>query len=64
MGKMTEMENNLELKNEHVHDLTKSKYELSGEIATLEELLCVREDMHQWVEDLSGQNEMYRAIKE
>ena len=62
--KMTEMENNLELKNEHVHDLTKSKYELSGEIATLEELLCVREDMHQWVEDLSGQNEMYRAIKE
>ena len=37
--KMTEMENNLELKNEHVHDLTKSKYELSGEIATLEELL-------------------------
>jgi chromosome segregation ATPase len=36
---LQDLENRLEVKNEHIQDLQKEKYALSGEIATLEELL-------------------------
>ena len=37
---------------------------MSGNIASLEQLLCVREDMQQLVEDLQNQNTMYSSIKD
>jgi hypothetical protein len=61
---LNEVENNLELKNEAIADLQKEKFDLSGNLAALEQLLFVKEDTHNMVEDLTNQNEMYRGIKE
>ena len=63
-GTLIEVENTLELKNEQLGDLNRENYEMSGNIASLEQLLCVREDMQQLVEDLQNQNTMYCSIKD
>jgi predicted nuclease with TOPRIM domain len=61
---LNEVENSLEIKNEQIGDLQKEKFDLSGNLAALEQLLFVKEDSHNMVEDLVNQNEMYRSIKE
>lgn len=63
-GTLVEVENTLENKNEQLGDLNRENYEMSGNIASLEQLLCVREDMQQLVEDLQNQNTMYSSIKD
>ena len=61
---LNEVENNLELKNEQISDLNAEKFELSGNVAVLEQVLFEKEDNNHMIDDVLKQNDMYRNIEE
>jgi len=49
---LNEVENNLELKNEQISDLNAEKFELSGNVAVLEQVLFEKEDNNHMIDDV------------
>jgi len=64
MEKLAEAEGKNEVKERNVEELGRQLHESKHNIATLEQLCCVQEDLHQLVEQMKAQGELQRRGKD
>lgn len=64
MEKLAEAEGKNEAKERNVEELGRQLHEAKHNIATLEQLCCVQEDLHQLVEQMKAQGELQRRGKD
>lgn len=64
LEKLTEAERTNEMKERNVEELGRQLHEAKHNIATLEQLCCVQEDLHQLVEQMKAQGDLQRRGKD